>query len=171
MMNAFLRDLGQPEYLHVLLNPIPVYGLAIALLGLLISIVMRSRTAQVAALALVLVSGAMAWPVFELGEKSSDRVLSMSDDDGQAWLKVHEHRAEQLIPFFYGLAAMAVVAIALPLKFRRSSLILAIITLVFGLAVLGMGGYIGYAGGKIRHREFRTVPPPKVESEPGNPSP
>jgi hypothetical protein len=171
MMDAFVRDLRQPEYLHVLLNPIPVYGLAIALLGLLISIVMRTRTAQVAALALVLVSAGMAWPVFELGEKSSDRVLSMSDDDGQAWLKVHQHRAEQLIPFFYGLAAIAVLAIAVPIKYARSSSVFAIITLVFGMAVLGMGGYIAYAGGKIRHREFRTVPPPKVQDEDSNPSP
>jgi hypothetical protein len=165
MMEAFFRDLRQPEYLHVLLNPIPVYGLAIALIGLVISIVMRSRTAQIAGLALVLVSAAMAWPVYELGEQSSDRVLSMSDDDGQAWIKVHQHRAEQLIPFFYALAVLALIGIVLPIKFPRSSLGLAIITLLLGLGVLGMGGYIGYAGGKIRHREFRTVPPPKVEEK------
>jgi len=35
MMDAILRDLQQPEYLHVLLNPLPVYGLAIALFGLI----------------------------------------------------------------------------------------------------------------------------------------
>src|SRR4051812_2020921 len=170
MMDAFIRDLRQPEYLHVLLNPIPVYGLAIALLGLVISIVMRSRSAQIAALALVLVSAGMAWPVFELGQRSSDRVLSMSDDDGQAWLKVHEHRAERLIPFFYALAAMALIAITVPIKFPRTALLLAIITAALGLSVLGMGGYIGYAGGKIRHREFRTVPPPKEQSEDGGSS-
>ncbi|MEA3092433.1 MAG: hypothetical protein QOJ04_3775, partial [Caballeronia sp.] len=34
-METILRDLRQPEYLHVLLNPIPVYGLAIALFGLI----------------------------------------------------------------------------------------------------------------------------------------
>jgi hypothetical protein len=31
--------------------------------------------------------------------------------------------------------------------------------------VLGMGGYIAYAGGKIRHKEFRTEPPPKKKAE------
>jgi hypothetical protein len=29
-----------------------------------------------------------------------------------------------------------------------------------------MGGYIAYAGGKIRHREFRNVPPPPKKAEP-----
>ena len=38
-------------------------------------------------------------------------------------------------------------------------------TLLFGILVFGMGGYIAYAGRKIRHREFRNVPPPKVEAE------
>jgi hypothetical protein len=165
MMDAFLRDLRQPEYVHVLLNPIPIYGLAIALLGLLIAIVLRSRAGQIVALSIVLVSAAMAWPVAELGERSSDRVLSMSDDDGQAWLKAHEHRADQLVPFFYALALLSLVALVLPVKFPRSSLLLAICTLLFGVLVLGMGGYIAYAGGKIRHREFRNVPPPKEQAE------
>ena len=168
MMDAFLRDLRQPEYVHVLLNPIPIYGLAIALLGLLIAIVLRSRPGQIVALCIVLVSAAMAWPVAELGERSSDRVLSMSDDDGQAWLKAHQHRADQFVPFFYALALLSLVALILPAKFPKSSLLLAICTLMFGVIVLGMAGYIAQAGGKIRHREFRNIPPPKVQSEGGD---
>src|SRR5205814_1160202 len=98
-------------------------------------------------------------------ERSSDRVLSMSDDDGQAWLKAHQHRADQFVPFFYALALLSLAALVLPVKFPRSSVLLAVCTLVFGLLVLGMGGYIAQAGGKIRHREFRNEPPPKQESE------
>src|SRR4029077_14246498 len=100
MIDAFLLDLRQPEYVHVLLNPIPVYGLAIALVGLLIAILLRSRSGQIVTLSLILISAGMAWPVAELGERSSDRVLSMSDDDGQVSLKAHEHRADQFVPFF-----------------------------------------------------------------------
>jgi hypothetical protein len=41
---------------------------------------------------------------------------------------------------------------------------LTLIVLLLGAVVLGMGGYIAYAGGKIRHKEFRAGPPPaKVE--------
>jgi hypothetical protein len=107
----------------------------------------------------------MAWPVYELGERASDRVLSMSDEDGQAWLEAHEHRADQLIPFFYVLALLSLAAIVVPIKFPKSALLLAIATLVLGAGVLGMGGYIAKAGGKIRHREFRTGPPPKEKSD------
>lgn len=150
----------QPEYIHVLINPLPVYGLAVALLGLTMSILQRNRKAQVATLILVLICAASAWPVYEFGEQGYDRVLSMSDDAGHAWLDAHMHRAEKLIWFFYALAAISAVAIFAPMRWPRSTTALALIVLLLGAAVLGMGGYIGYAGGKIRHREFRTSPAP-----------
>ena len=165
MIETLLRDLRQQEYVHVLLNPLPIYGLAVALLGLVIAIFLRSRHGQIATLALVLVSSALAWPVFELGEQSSDRVLSMSDADGRAWLKEHEHRADTLIAYFYVLAVIALAAIIAPIKFPKSAVPLVIATLLLGFVVLGMGAYIAQAGGKIRHREFRTVPPPKERSD------
>jgi hypothetical protein len=85
----------------------------------------------------------------------------MADDDGRAWLDAHQDRAQDLIYFFYALAALSAVAIAAPIKWPKSSVLLAIAVLLFGAVVLGIGGYIAYAGGKIRHREFRNEPPPK----------
>jgi hypothetical protein len=57
------------------------------------------------------------------------------------------------------------VAIFAPLKWPRSALALTIITLVISLCMLGVGGYIAYAGGKVRHREFRSGPAPPVPVE------
>jgi len=161
MIDALLRDLRQPEYVHVLINPLPTYGLAMGWIGLLIAILLRSRRAQIATLAIVLISAASAWPVYEYGDQAYDRVLTMTDEDGHAWLDEHQHRAEQLIYFFYALAALSAVAIAAPIRWPRSSMPLVITVLLFGALTLGIGGYIAYAGGKIRHREFRNEPPPK----------
>src|SRR2546430_8052228 len=153
-MTAFLRALQrQPEYVHILINPLPIYGLAMSWIGLIIAFFLRSRPAQIATLVLVLISAASAWPVYEFGEEGYDRVLSMTDDDGHAWLDEHQHRAEQLIYFFYALAALTLVAIVAPAKWPRTSTVLAIGVAVLGVIVLGMGGYIAYAGGKIRHKE------------------
>jgi hypothetical protein len=161
MIETILRDLRQPEYIHVLINPLPVYGLGLGLVGLIIALALRSRPAKIATLTIVFICAASAWPVYEFGEQAYDRVLSMADDDGRAWLDAHQDRAEDLIYFFYGLAALSAVAIAAPIKWPRSSVTLTITVLFFGVVVLGMGGYIAYAGGKIRHREFRNEPPPK----------
>lgn len=165
-MKAFLHALqSQPEYVHVLINPLPIYGLAVGWIGLVIAFFLRSRPAQIATLALVLISAASAWPVYEFGQDGYDRVLSMTDDDGQAWLDEHQRRADQLIYFFYALAGMSALAIALPIKWPKTSNSLVIATILFGVVTLGMGGYIAYAGGKIRHKEFRTEPPPRKTTE------
>ena len=165
-MTAFLHALQrQPEYVHILINPLPIYGLAISWIGLVIAFFLRSRRAQIATLALVLISAASAWPAYEFGEEGYDRVLSMTDDDGHAWLDEHQRRAEQLIYFFYALAGLSAVAIALPIKWPKTSASLVITTILLGAVVLGMSGYIAYAGGKVRHREFRTEPPPKKTTE------
>ena len=165
MIDTLLRDLRQPEYIHVLINPLPIYGLLMGWIGLVIALSLKSRHAQVATLALVLITSASAWPAYEFGEQAYDRVLSMADEDGKAWLDAHQDRAEDLIYFFYALALLSVVAITLPIKWPKSSTPLVIAVILFGAVTLGIGGYIAYAGGKIRHREFRNVPPPPKRAE------
>jgi hypothetical protein len=164
-MQALLRTFRQPEYVHVLLNPIPVYGLLVAWIGLVISFFLKSRRAQIVTLALVLITAGSAWPVFEFGEQGYDRVLAMSDDDGQAWLDEHQARADKLIYVFYALAVMSAVAIVVPMRWPRSSPALVIAVILLGAATLGCGTYIAYAGGKTRHREFRNEPAPPKRAE------
>jgi plastocyanin len=165
MFEAILRDLRQPEYLHVLLNPLPVYGLAVGLIGLLVAICLRSRPAIVVTLVVVFISAAAAWPVYEYGEQGYDRVLAMADNDGQAWLTSHRERAEKLIWLFYVLAIFSAIALIAPVKWPGLSIWLAVAVLLLGAITLGGGGYIAYAGGRIRHREFRNEPPPKAVRE------
>jgi hypothetical protein len=165
VIQGFIRALRQPEYVHVLLNPIPVYGLLVAWIGLVISFLLKSRRAQIATLALVLITAGSAWPVFEFGEQGYDRVLAMSDDDGQAWLDEHQARADKFIYVFYALAVMSAAAIVMPMRWPKSSPALVIAVILLGAVALGCGMYIAYAGGKTRHREFRTEPPPPKRAE------
>jgi hypothetical protein len=166
MSEGFLRDLQQPEYLHVLLNPIPLYGLAFALFGLIAATYLRSRGGQLAALVLVFASAIFIWPVVRHGDLAYNPVLSMADEPGQAWLKAHVHRADQFIWLYYTLAGLAAAAIFIPKKWPRTAFPLVCLTIVLAFVSLGAGVYIAHAGGKIRHREFRNTPPPKTEVEP-----
>jgi len=163
MIDTILRDLQQPEYLHVLINPLPVYGLAIALFGLIAAMYLGTRGGQVTALVLIFACAASAWPVVHYGEAAEDRVQAMADDDGVAWLKAHAHRADDLIYVFYALALVSAAAIFAPKKWPKTARPLALATLILATAALGAGFYIAHPGGKIRHREFRNTPPPKTE--------
>jgi hypothetical protein len=120
-----------------------------------------TRGGQVTALVLIFICAASAWPVAHYGEAAEDRVLVAADNDGQAWLKAHAHRADDLIWIFYVLALVSAAAIFAPKKWPKTTRPLAVATLILAIASLGAGSYIAYAGGKIRHREFRTVPPPE----------
>jgi len=165
MINIVLRDLRQPEYVHVLLNPLPVYGLLIAWLGSIIALILKSRRAQIIALLLVLISSLSAWPVYEFGQQAYDRVLTMADEDGRAWLDEHKDRAEDLIWIFYALAVLSAIAIVAPMKWPKSSAPLVMGVILLSAVTLGTGGYIAYAGGRVRHREFRNVPAPPKRPE------
>ena len=46
MIDGFLRGLRQPEYVHVLLNPLPVYGLLISWIALIAALISKSRRAH-----------------------------------------------------------------------------------------------------------------------------
>jgi hypothetical protein len=164
MIDGFLRGLRQPEYVHVLLNPLPVYGLLVAWIGLAVALVLKNRRAHIVTLLLVFITSISAWPVYEFGEEGYDRVLAMTDDDGHAWLDEHQARGQKLIYVFYALAVLSAAAIVVPLQWPKSSLLLALAVIVLGAAALSSGCYIAYAGGKIRHREFRNEPPPPIKS-------
>lgn len=165
MISGFLRGLQQPEYVHVLLNPLPVYGLLISWIALIGALISKSRRALIVTLLLVFMTSISAWPVYEFGEQGYDRVLAMTDDDGHAWLDEHQDRAQKVIYIFYALAALSIAAIVIPLRWPKSSRPLAIAVVLLGATALASGCYIAYAGGKIRHREFRNEPAPPIKSQ------
>ena len=67
MHEGFLKGLEQPEYVHVLINPLPVYGLALGLVALTIALALRSREARICAFILILIAATSAWPVIYYG--------------------------------------------------------------------------------------------------------
>jgi protein-S-isoprenylcysteine O-methyltransferase Ste14 len=165
MIDGFLRGLRQPEYVHVLLNPLPVYGLLVSWIALIAALISKSRRAHIVTLILIFVTSISAWPVYEFGEEGYDRVLAMTDDDGHAWLDEHQARGQKLIYVFYALAVLSAAAIVVPLRWPKSSLPLALAVVLLGAAALGSACYIAQAGGKIRHREFRNEPAPPIKSQ------
>ena len=52
----------------MLFNPLPVYGLAMGLIGLIIGLVLRSREVRTGAFAVILIAAASAWPTLHYGQ-------------------------------------------------------------------------------------------------------
>ena len=147
--------LKKPEYIHVVLNHLPIYGTIFGALALAISLILRSRAAQITALILTLIAGASAYPVFVTGQRSYKTIRGVSDDAGADWLDEHMDRAEKTIGAFYLLAALAVAGLLVPIKWPKSAVLLAALTLVVAILCSGIAVYIAQAGGRVRNPEFR----------------
>ena len=164
-LHAILQTLRQPEYVHVLLNPLPVYGMVMGTLALAAGVVSRSRAGQHIGLVLVFLAALAVWPVIHYGQAGADRVQAMVYKEGQQWLAVHAARAETFAPLFYVTAGLAVAAAVALWKFPKLANWLPVVTLLLAVACIAAGGWIGHAGGQIRHNEFRNGPPPPVPEE------
>ena len=149
------RDLQQPEYLHVLLNHVPITGLAIAALGLAIALFSRSRRAIVCALTMIAVCSAAAWPVYLTGKASYRTVRKIADDRGTDWLDEHMERADSWTIVYAVGFLFAMAGVLVPIRWKKLQVPLAIATLVVAIGGLAAGAYIAEAGGKVRHPEFR----------------
>jgi hypothetical protein len=157
--------LQKPEYIHVVLNHLPIYGTILGVLALAISLVLRSRAAQIAALIITLVAAASAYPVLVTGQRAYKAIRSISDDSGAEALDEHMDRAEKTIGVFYFLAVLAIAGLLVPVKWPKTSFPLAAVTLAVALICSGLAVYIAQAGGRVRHPEFRPSETPTPASE------
>ena len=156
--------LQKPEYIHVMLNHLPIYGTILGALALAISLVLRSRAAQITALIITFVAAASAYPVLVTGQRAYKAIRSMADDTGAEALDEHMDRAEKTIGAFYFLAVLAIAGLLAPIKWPKTSFPLAAVTLAVALICSGLAVYIAQAGGRVRHPEFR----PSETATPGS---
>jgi hypothetical protein len=114
---------------------------------------------------LVVLCAASAWPTLWTGQKGYNAIYFSLEPTDQAWLGAHMHVAEEWIWVFYVLAAVALAAIIVPLKWPRSEIVLVLVVLLLGAGTFALSGYIAYLGGRVRHIEFRDSPPPIFKHE------
>lgn len=155
----------KPEYLHAISNHVLVIGVGLGIFALILALLLKSRQAQIVALAVVLVSSAAAYPVLFLGQQAYKSVRGIADEPGQSWLDAHMERAESTIYIYYALMVVAGAALAVPKWKPKTAVPLALATLALAAASMGVGGWISYAGGRVRHPEFRDGPPPAAVEE------
>ncbi len=152
-----LTQLQDPAYLHVLLNHIPVIGLLAGTLALIFALLLRQRAAQIPALLVIFLAAASIYPVVLTGEAAYRPIRTIADDSGADWLDEHMDRADRYSGAYYGLAAVALIALVIPIRWPSTSTPLGIITLLAALTCLAAGIFIAEAGGRIRHPEFRPT--------------
>ena len=163
-----LDILKKPEYIHVVLNHLVIYGTILGAVALAVSLMLRSRAGQITALVITLIAAASAYPVLVSGQRAYKAIRAIADDTGAEALDEHMDRAEKTIGLFYLLALVALAGLLVPIKWPKTGLPLTATTLVLALACFGLSLYIAQEGGRVRHPEFRpgeTSETPKSSPE------
>lgn len=158
-LKLLLSHLKQPEYIHVILNALPLAGMAFGAALLLAGLRLESEGMKEAGLALVAFAGVITFPAIQSGQRAYDRLYERIPLEAQQWLDVHMSRAENLQWIFYLAAALAAWALFSSRKKRPGALRQAKAALAAAGLCAVLAAWIGHAGGQVRHPEFRLGPP------------
>jgi hypothetical protein len=142
-----------PTHIHLMINHLPLFGSAIALVLLAWALVARSRDLTRAALILTLVCGAGAYLAHWSGDGAEHQVEDLP------WAQrelIHEHE-EAADWALWLLGAAAVVSAVGLVRMRKGSDARMETMIVLGVVLLGFAATARTAldGGKIRHEELR----------------
>lgn len=144
-----------PEYLHTLLNHLPIVGLAVALLAVGIALLSKHRTAIAGSLLLVGLFAASAWPVIESGESAYNGIRAISDPDGAALLKRHMLLADRWAWLYYVTAAAALAGGVIAWKRPKWQHWAVVTVAIYAARSRATSVAVAKLGGQVRHAEFR----------------
>jgi dolichol kinase len=118
-MQEFLKLLRHPEYIHVLLNPMPVYALSMGLLALALAMFLRNRQAEIIALLLILLCTALAWPIWLYGHKAHEHLEPSLNKEAKAWLQHHMDLGDKGSYLLRATAVLAILSLVTPRKIPK----------------------------------------------------
>ncbi|HSA58617.1 MAG TPA: hypothetical protein VLJ37_02920 [bacterium] len=150
--------------LHLLVNHIPIFGVAFGLAALLWSLARGSKDMRWASIALFLVSGAFAWVAVESGERAEDLVENLP---GVVKSLIHDHEeaAETTNVSIILLAALSLVMAAAarfkPALFKGVQVLVVVLALVSSVLL----ARTAHRGGLIRHTEIRGAAAGNTQGE------
>lgn len=148
--------------LHLLVNHVPVLGVAFAAALTAAGFVRRSEELKRAGLAAFVLAGLAALPAYWSGEGAEEAVEHLPGVLDPL-IHAHEEAAEKALAGALVLAAAASAALIHDRKTRSAAARWAAPVLALSLPVLALLGYAAHLGGLVRHTELRSDPAPISE--------
>jgi hypothetical protein len=144
-----------PAHWHLLLNHVPVVGLAFSILLLISSLIMKNRTLALAGLVAVVLSALMLIPVYLTGEPAEEVIENTAGVNPDPFLEEHEEAAEPAMIAMQILGAAALIVLFLNLRAGKYSPALTTFITISAIIVFFILGRVALVGGDIRHTEIR----------------
>lgn len=151
-LNRLGQGLSDPEYLHLLLEPLPLYGVAAGLLFLLFAQFAGENKCRLLALAVICASCASVWPYQELRRQSNPRIMATRDPALAPLIREQTERREACNWAYYTVACLGAVTLAARLVGRGNLLLAA--TALAAFILLGLSVWLHQKECEVYHRNI-----------------
>jgi hypothetical protein len=112
-ISALWTSLGDGAYLHLLLEPLPLYGTALGLLLLLGSLVLKDVKLRLVALGMIALACFSVWPATTMRRQTEPSVLQVTDSAYHPLIQAQTLRREGASWLYYALGVTSLAAAAL----------------------------------------------------------
>jgi hypothetical protein len=105
------QNIRDPEYLHLLLEPLPLYGLGLGLVFVIVSLVFGEMKSRMLALAVICVSCASVWPYIDLRDKATPRILATRSPEFAPLIQQQTQRRKDWSWPYYAMTLFSGIAL------------------------------------------------------------
>ena len=143
-------------HLHLVITHLPKFGSFFGLLVLAYGMLYKSQHTVIAAYFIFIISAIGAAIAYYTGE-AAEEVVEKIKEVSETVIKQHESFAIYALISFIVLGVFAVGAYIITTFYSVYSKATAPVVLIIALFSLGLSGWTGYLGGKIRHTEVNAA--------------
>lgn len=152
------QSVRDPEYAHLLLESLPLYGLAAGLTFLIVSLVTGEHRSRLLALLVVAASCASVWPYLDLRAKATPRIVAVRPQEAKTEITAQTDLRQETAWAYHLLAVVSSLA-ALTSKTRAGRYFL-IATVVGGMAVFWLSLWLHKKECELYHPNIRRYVAP-----------
>ena len=146
------QSVRDPEYAHLLLESLPLFGIGAGLIFLCGSLVFREGKSRLLALLLICVSSGSVWPYVELREKAQARIIAMHDPSYAPLIREQTTRRKSTAWAFYAMCLISGLAAILGMAGKGRALL--ILTIVAATATFWLSLWLHKKEAEIYHRNI-----------------
>ena len=127
-LTTLWQSIRDPEYLHLLLEPLPLYGLGLGLAFLAVAFMFGEIKCRMLALGIICLSCISVWPYNELREKATPRILATRSPDFAPLIIQQTQRRQDCAWPYYLMAALSFTALCMTKHPKARIMLLIVMT-------------------------------------------
>jgi hypothetical protein len=132
------QSVRDPEYAHLLMEPLPLYGLAFGVTLLVIAFVVNESKSRLLALGIIFISCASVWPYLDFRLKATPRILATRAVEYGPIIQEQTQLRQDTAWAYYTMAAVTLIAMIMSRSRRARWSILTVLVgsvLLFWLSI------------------------------------